>query len=98
MERKIIWNKKPSNSLSKALKRISEDSSLQAEQVEESILSSLELARQNPERYPKDKFKKENQGTYRAFETHNYRVAYKFTDTEVRILRIRHVKQEPLSY
>ena len=98
MERKVVWNKRPSSSLNKALKKISEDSYLQAERVEEAIVATLELARQNPERSPPDKFKKENQGSYRAFETHSYRIAYRFTDTQVRVLRIRHVRQEPKPY
>jgi plasmid stabilization system protein ParE len=72
----VIWNKVAEASLKSEFKRISEDSFIQAERVEKAILSTLELARQNPERYPKDKFKVENKGNFRAFEAHSYRVAY----------------------
>lgn len=98
MERKIVWNKHPSGFLKNALKRISEESPLQAERVEEGILSALEKARGNPERYPKDKFKRNNQGDFRAIETFSYRIAYRYTEKELRVLRIRHVKQEPKKY
>ncbi|MBS0000228.1 MAG: type II toxin-antitoxin system RelE/ParE family toxin [Cyclobacteriaceae bacterium] len=98
MEREIVWNKRPSKYLTQALKRISEESYLQAERVEEAILTRLEKLKQKPEKYPTDKFKRNNQGNYRAFETHSYRIAYRFTDKEIRILRIRHVKQEPKEY
>lgn len=98
MERKVIWNKRPLKLLSQTLKRISEESYLQAEQVEEAILTSLEDIKRYPEKYPQDKFKRHNNGNFRAFETHSYRIAYRFSDKEVRVLRIRHVKQEPKNY
>lgn len=98
MERRLVWNKRPATVLRKALKRISEDSYSQAERVEAVILKNLNQARNNPEQYPPDKFKKENSGHFRAFETHSYRVAYRYNENEVRVLRIRHIKQEPKSY
>ena len=98
MARRLVWNKRPSAFLKQALKRISSESITNAELVEEAILSSLDKSLSNPERYPADKFKKNNDGVFRAFETHSYRVAYKFTDREIRVLRIRHVKQEPKDY
>jgi plasmid stabilization system protein ParE len=98
MERVIVWNKRPSKFLSRALKRISEDSLLQAERVEEAILTSIAELVPNPERYPPDKFKKNNAGNFRAFEKLSFRIAYTFTKKQIRILRIRHVKQEPREY
>lgn len=80
------------------LKRISEESYLQAERVEEAILYSLEELKRHPEKYLPDKYKLHNTGNFRAFETHSYPIAYRFTDQEVRILRIRHVKHEPKRY
>ena len=71
---------------------------MNAEKVEGAILGNLSKSLSNPERFPPDKFKKNNDGIFRAFETHSYRVAYKFTKKEVRVLRIRHVKQEPKEY
>lgn len=98
MERKIVWNKGPIKYLNQALKHISEESYLQAERFEEAIFSTLEELKRHPEKYPPDKFKLHNTGDFRAFEIHSYRIAYRLTDKEVRILRIRHVKQEPKRY
>ena len=98
MERKIVWNKRPSKALNQALKRISEDSYTQAENVERAILEKLARAQNNPEQFPPDKFKEVNSGQFRAFETHSYRLVYRFDEKEIRVLRIRHVKQEPKSY
>jgi plasmid stabilization system protein ParE len=98
VEKKIAWNKRPAKYLQKQLKRISEDSFIQAERIEEGILTAVENTKINPERHPKDKFKQENDGTFRAFEIFSFRVAYRFTEKEIRILRIRHVKQEPKDY
>ncbi|MEQ9297159.1 MAG: type II toxin-antitoxin system RelE/ParE family toxin [Cyclobacteriaceae bacterium] len=98
MARKLVWNKRPTTFLSAALKHISLESFINAEKVEASILSHLDQCIDNPQRFPKDKFKNNNSGEFRAFETHGFRVAYKFTNAEVRILRIRSVKQEPKEY
>lgn len=98
MERTIVWNKRPSQYFAKALKRISQESYQNAELVETAVLTALEDLKSHPEKYPPDKFKRNNQGNYRAFETHSYRVAYRFTDKQIRVLRIRHVRQEPKAY
>jgi len=98
MERRLAWNKRPAAFLKRTLKRISLESVANAEKVEEAILINLDKSLESPERFPPDKFKKDNTGIFRAFETHSFRVAYKFTDKEIRVLRIRHVKQEPREY
>mgnify|MGYP000533413668 FL=1 len=52
----------------------------------------------NPEIYPLDKYRKNNNGTIRAFEVYSYRIAYQITKSEIRILRVRHTKREPLKH
>lgn len=98
MERKIVWNRDAVKYLALQLKEISKESIKNAELIENAILSRLETAIDYPEKYPKDKYKKSNQGNFRAFETHSFRVSYRFTNTQIRILRIRHVKQKPKEY
>lgn len=98
MALKLVWNKRPSSYLKKELKRISEESYQGAEAVETGILSNIDKALVQPERFPADKYKKDNDGSYRAFETHSYRVAYRFTKSEIKVLRVRHVRQEPKEY
>ncbi len=98
MARSIKWDDEALEYFQRALKWIANESQLQAENVENGILEKIEIIAIHPERFPPDKFKKNNQGKHRAFETHSYRVAFTYTDEEVQILRIRHVKQEPKNY
>ncbi len=95
--RQIKWNNKAIISFKKALWWIGDHSIQQAEVVEEILLSCISKIALHPEIYPPDKYKKTNSGSYRAFETHSYRVSW-YDDDEIRILRIRHVRQKPLEY
>ena len=94
----IIWNKKASIYFKKVYEKIKEDSLVNAEKVREGIVKIVDSLTKRPEKYPPDKFKKNNPGNFRAFEKYSHRVAYKHTTDEIRILRIRHVKQEPKEY
>ncbi|HEX5167556.1 MAG TPA: type II toxin-antitoxin system RelE/ParE family toxin [Cyclobacteriaceae bacterium] len=66
--------------------------------VRTGIIKIIDNLIHHPEKYPRDKFKKANSGNYRAFERYSYRVIYNITEKEIRILRFRHVKQEPKEY
>jgi plasmid stabilization system protein ParE len=94
----IVWRKLARKQLYQAYQYIKKDSEQAALQVRTSITDTIESLIGNPEKFPLDKYRKNNHGTYRAFEINSYRVAYQVTDTEIRILRIRHTKREPLSY
>ncbi len=94
----IIWSKQVSLSFKKAYEQIKEESYTNAEKVREGVMKIIDDLPKHPEKYPPDKFKRNNPGYYRAFEKYAYRVAYKHTAEEIRILRIRHVKQEPKEY
>jgi plasmid stabilization system protein ParE len=48
--------------------------------------------------YPPDRFKKGNNGTYKASVVFSYRISYRITEAHIRILRIRHTSREPLGY
>lgn len=52
----------------------------------------------NPFIFEHDRFKFDNDGSFRAFEEFKYRVAYKITEDQIRILRIRHTSREPIEY
>jgi plasmid stabilization system protein ParE len=82
----------------KAYERIKLDSYANAEKVRLEIVKVVDSLPANPERFPPNKFKLNNDGTVRAFEKYSPRIAYKFDDREIRILRIRDVRQEPLMY
>jgi len=93
----VSWDTHARDSFKKQIKRIAQDSFQSAEKVIDDILELIDQIADYPEKYPPDKFKKDNNGSFRAFEKHNLRIAYFITDT-IRILRIRHVRQEPKEY
>ncbi len=74
------------------------DTPINAERVAINILQELERLRVQPGKHTPDKYKTNNDGNYRAFELHKLRVAYYAGEKEIRILRIRHTRQEPKMY
>ncbi len=77
---------------------IRKDSPQNAAKVLEEIVKMAEKAVANPERYGPDKYKIDNDGSYRAFEKYHYRVAYRFQENTIRILRVAHTAREPKTY
>lgn len=67
----IVWDTPAKTSFKKQIKHIAEDSIQNAEQVSQDILSVIDLIPSHPEKFPPDKFKTENNGSFRAFEKHN---------------------------
>ena len=94
----IAWDKAALTSLQKAFEYIKQDSPQNALKVRDSILKIVRSLPNHPLKFPPDKFKNNNTGSYRAFEKYSLRVAYRVSSKEIKILRIRHVKQEPKSY
>jgi plasmid stabilization system protein ParE len=94
----LVWTKCSSNQMAAIYERISEDSPKNRLKVVNEIVNSVKKAIKNPEFYPPDKYKKNNDGSYRAFEKLHYRIAYRFSSKIVRVLRIRHTKMEPKLY
>lgn len=73
---KIIIDNEAKQSLKEAYKYIKKDSLLNAEKVRGDILSSIKNLSENPERHYPDKYKNNNDGSFRAYEVHNYRISY----------------------
>jgi len=94
----VRWNLAAFKKFEKAIKYIKEDSSLNAENVRIEINSEIDSIAIYPQKYPVDKYKKKNDGNYRAFEIYHYRIAYKITNAKIIILRFRSTHQEPKSY
>ena len=79
-------------------KHISKDSPGNATKVIQDIADAVLKAVPNPEVYGADKYKADNDGSYRAFEKHHYRIAYRFSKNMIRVLRVRHTSMEPIVY
>lgn len=98
MELTIRWHRKAVGQLTDAIKYIEEDSPVNAEKFEKEILKKTAELLLQPERYQPDKFKINNDGSFRAFEIYSYRISYRYTSDQIRIIRIRHTKMNPQNY
>ncbi|MCW3109299.1 MAG: type toxin-antitoxin system RelE/ParE family toxin [Segetibacter sp.] len=77
----------------KAIEYIATDSVQNAVKVRDEILIKINTLRTHPEIYSPDKYKTNNNGNFRAFELHRYRVAFHVSPSEIRILRVRHTSR-----
>jgi plasmid stabilization system protein ParE len=62
------------------------------------ILASIKELAGQPEKYPRDKYRLNNDGSYRAFEIYKYRVSYHVSPEQITVIMIRHTKMEPKSH
>ena len=94
----VNWHNQASKAFRKAYNHILKDSYSNAELVKNCIREIIDPLPEHLEKYPPEKYRKDNPGNYRAFEAYSYRVAYRHSEKEIRILRVRHIKQEPKEY
>ena len=94
----VVWTKRSQKQMRQVFKHISKDSPKNASKVILEIAESVQKAIPNPEIYGLDKYKIDNDGSYRALEKHHYRVVYRFSKNIIRVLRVRHTSMEPLKY
>ena len=94
----IAWSKRSQTHMKEAYSHISKDSLKNAAKVLEDIIKAVTKAKSNPEYYNLDKYKSANDGSYRAFEKHHYRISYRVMDNAIVILRVRHTSMMPKKY
>ena len=95
---KITWSKTSVKQFAKAKKYIHHQSVQNAEKVRLGIIEKISSLPANPEFYLPDKYKKINDGSYRALEIHHYRISYRILSDEIKIVRFRHVKRQVAIY
>jgi plasmid stabilization system protein ParE len=96
--KKLVWTRRAQQHMAALFNYIHNDSPQNASIVIDDIVTALEKAMANPECYGPDKYKKANDGTYRAFEKHRFRVVYRYHKNIIRVLRVRHTSMEPKTY
>lgn len=95
----IKWNKAAVQQLLDAIRFIEENEFFSyAEELEKDILSRVRNLPSNPTIYPLDKYRRNNDGTYHAFEVDEYRISYRSKPNEIRIVRIRHTSRRATKY
>jgi plasmid stabilization system protein ParE len=96
--RTITWDTVALRQFLVGIKYIARDSIQNAEKVHSEIINRIEDILSNPEMFQPDKYKRNNNGLYRAFELHHFRIAYYIAPDKIRILRVRHTSREPKPY
>lgn len=94
----IVWENEAKRELRKAYGYILQHSFQNAVKVRQAIIDAVLSLPANPERYSPDKFKIDNDGSWRAFELYRYRISYRVKKNEIRIVRLRHTSRSPQSY
>jgi len=94
----VVWTKRSQQHMKWIYDYISQDSPQNAIKVLMDIVNVINKVASNPELYKPDKHKKNNDGSYRAFEKHHYRIAYRFSNNVIRVLRVRHTSREPKEF
>ena len=96
--KKVVWDERARTALKQAYYHIQKDSPQQAERVRQEIIVATKKLSANPEMHPPDKYRTDKDSRFRAFEKFNYRISYVVTQDSIRVLRFRHVKQQPQEY
>ena len=74
------------------------DSVQNAENVKDQLLHKIYQLTEFPDIHPRDKYKVNNDGTYRAFELYHYRVTYRIVNMGIKIIRLRHTSMIPKNH
>jgi len=94
----IVWSRNAANQYYKILKYLSEEAPEAIDIVGNALLDMIESLSLEYNNYPPDRFKKNNDGTYKASLVFNYRISFQITETNIYILRIRHTSREPKNH
>ena len=98
MYSKVVIASEAKSELKSIYTYIKSDSYLNAKSFIRDIKKSIHDLLKNPKKHPPDKFKVDNDGSFRAYEIHHIRITLHVSDTEISILRIRHTKRNPVEY
>ena len=95
---KVKWNKLAVKQLMDAIEYLEDNEQFAyAEKVETTILSRIKSLPDKTTIYQPDRLKRNNDGSFYAFEVDSYRISYRNLPTEIHILRIRHTSRRPVT-
>lgn len=94
----LVWTASAKKQLREIIGHIKKDSPQNAIKVREKILHSTSSIPGQPLKHNPDKFKLDNDGSFRAYEIYRYRIVYFVSENTIVILRISHTSREPKEY
>lgn len=100
MGKKIIWSKLAliqTKAIHSYISKASKSLEI-ADRVIKLLYESTEILETQSDLYELDKFKTNNDGSYRAYVKFSYRISYRVINETIRILRVRHTSREPLDF
>ena len=94
----IKWNKLAVKQLLEIIQYLEDNGLIDyAEKIEIKILSKIKSIPNHPDTFQKDRLKKNNDASFFAFEIDHYRISFRKTNKEIRILRVRHSSRRPFT-
>jgi plasmid stabilization system protein ParE len=97
-KRSIEWSFSASLEFTEILEELGQESESAVFIVGNAILEEITTFSNFPEAHPLDRFKKKNDGKFRASTVYSYRISYYVEEQFIYILRIRHTSREPLEH
>ena len=94
----ILWDDEAKLYFRQAIQYIKQESPQGADIVKKAIMENTAVLKVNAGIYEIDRFKIDNDGSYRSLTVFSYRITYKITESHILILRIRHTSQDPIIY
>ena len=95
---KISWDIEARNHFYDAIIYIKRQSPQNAEMVKQKVISAVSKLSGSPNKYPIDKYRNNNDGSFRAIELFHFRISYHISENEIRIVRFRHTDMKPLEF
>lgn len=96
---RVVWDEDARTYFKEAISYIKKDSPQNAEKVKREVIESTRSLANEPQRlHAPDKDRLNNDGSYRAYEIQKFRISYFVSHNEIRVVRIRHTKQDPRLY
>jgi plasmid stabilization system protein ParE len=97
MGKRIVWSPTALKQLEEARNDVFETSKSirSSNRLARDIFESTDILADQPEMYPLDKNKMENDGSYRCYEIRTYNVSYRIVKDIIRIIRVRYSGKEP---
>ena len=96
--KEIVWSKNAEKQFYKILDHLLEEAPHVIDKVGNAILDTVEDLSLQYHIHPPDRFKKNNDGSYKAALIFSYRISYQVGDKTINILRIHHTSREPLKF